>query len=75
MAVYTDVSDDDLEAFLEAYDVGELVSFKGIAEGVENTNFLVITANGTYIRIRGTAELHHRDTFRIGDQIIRLRLD
>jgi homoserine kinase type II len=49
MAVYTDVSDDDLEAFLEAYHVGELVSFKGIAEGVENTNFLVITANGTYI--------------------------
>ncbi|MGD9538473.1 MAG: homoserine kinase [Alphaproteobacteria bacterium] len=49
MAVYTDVSDDDLEAFLEAYDLGELVSFKGIAEGVENTNFLVITASGTYI--------------------------
>ncbi len=49
MAVYTDVSDDDLEVFLEAYDVGELLSFKGIAEGVENSNFLVITANGTYI--------------------------
>ena len=49
MAVYTDVSDDDLEAFLEAYDVGDLLSFKGIAEGVENTNFLVITAGGTYI--------------------------
>lgn len=33
------------------------------------------SANGTYIRIRGAAELHNRDTFRIGDQIIRLRLD
>jgi pSer/pThr/pTyr-binding forkhead associated (FHA) protein len=33
------------------------------------------SANGTYIRIRGSAELHHKDTFRIGDQIIRLRLD
>lgn len=49
MAVYTDVSDDDLEAFLEAYDLGELLSFKGIAEGVENSNFVVITARGTYI--------------------------
>ena len=49
MAVYTDVSDDDLEAFLEAYDLGELLSFKGIAEGVENSNFVVITAGGTYI--------------------------
>lgn len=33
------------------------------------------SANGTYIRIRAAAELHNRDTFRIGDQIIRLRLD
>lgn len=33
------------------------------------------SANGTYIRIRGACELHNRDTFRIGDQIIRLRLD
>ncbi len=49
MAVYTDVSDDDLEAFLEAYDVGELLSCKGIAEGVENSNFVVITARGTFI--------------------------
>jgi pSer/pThr/pTyr-binding forkhead associated (FHA) protein len=33
------------------------------------------SANGTYIRIRGSAQLQHKDTFRIGDQIIRLRLD
>ncbi|HWB79002.1 MAG TPA: FHA domain-containing protein [Nannocystaceae bacterium] len=33
------------------------------------------SANGTYIRVRGSAELHNRDTFRIGDQIIRLRTD
>ena len=33
------------------------------------------SANGTYIRIRGSATLQHKDTFRIGDQIIRLRLD
>jgi homoserine kinase type II len=49
MAVYTEVSDDDLEAFLDSYDLGELSSFKGIAEGVENSNYVVITERGTYI--------------------------
>ena len=41
MAVYTDVSDEALARFLEAYDVGEATAFKGIAEGVENSNYLL----------------------------------
>jgi len=49
MAVYTDVSDDELAAFLEPYAIGPLTSFKGIAEGVENTNYLVHTEAGRYI--------------------------
>ena len=49
MAVYTDVSDDELAAFLEPYAIGPLTSFKGIAEGVENTNYLVHTEGGRYI--------------------------
>ncbi|NQW09610.1 MAG: homoserine kinase [Alphaproteobacteria bacterium] len=49
MAVYTPVSDDELEAFLAAYDIGEVTSFSGIAEGVENSNFLVRTTEGTFI--------------------------
>jgi homoserine kinase type II len=49
MAVYTDVGDADLEAFLSAYDLGSLLSFKGIAEGVENSNFLLRTDRGNYI--------------------------
>lgn len=49
MAVYTEVPDDDLAAFLATYDVGKAVSFKGIAEGVENSNFLLRTDTGTYI--------------------------
>jgi homoserine kinase type II len=49
MAVYTDVDDDALEAFLAGYDIGEPLSFKGIAEGVENSNFLVQTDRGTFI--------------------------
>lgn len=49
MAVYTDVGDADLEEFLNAYDLGALLSFKGIAEGVENSNFLLRTESGSYI--------------------------
>ena len=49
MAVYTEVGDDELEAFLAEYDVGTLDSFKGIAEGVENSNFMVETERGLYI--------------------------
>ncbi|MEA2954390.1 MAG: homoserine kinase type [Alphaproteobacteria bacterium] len=49
MAVYTDVATEDLAAFLAGYDIGELRSYKGIAEGVENSNFLVHTASGNFI--------------------------
>jgi homoserine kinase type II len=49
MAVYTDVSADDLTRFLSVYDTGELLSYKGIAEGVENSNFLVHTGVGNFI--------------------------
>ena len=49
MAVYTHVSAESLVRFLTRYDVGELVSAKGIAEGVENSNYLVDTTAGRYI--------------------------
>jgi homoserine kinase type II len=49
MAVYTDVTGDDLADFLADYDIGELLSYKGIAEGVENSNFLVHTTRGYFI--------------------------
>src|SRR5271157_298171 len=49
MAVYTEVSDDALNAFLDLYDLGDVVSFKGIAEGVENSNFLLRTSRGQFI--------------------------
>ena len=48
MAVYTEVSDSELEAFLAEYDIGEPESFKGIAEGVENSNYLLTTTKGPY---------------------------
>jgi len=49
MAVYTDVAAEELAAFLNAYDLGELLAYKGIAEGVENSNFLLHTSRGYFI--------------------------
>ncbi|MDK9697072.1 MAG: homoserine kinase [Siculibacillus sp.] len=49
MAVYTEVSDEELEAFVAGYDIGTVSSFKGIAEGVENSNYLLRTSRGQYI--------------------------
>ena len=49
MAVYTQVSDEALAAFLAEYDLGAPLSFKGIAEGVENSNYYLETETGRYI--------------------------
>ncbi len=49
MAVYTDVTADDLTEFLSRYEIGALLAYKGIAEGVENSNFLVHTSAGNFI--------------------------
>lgn len=59
MAVYTEVPDDDLAAFLAEYEVGALLSCKGIAEGVQNSNFLIHADAGFYILTlyeKGTVE-------------------
>jgi homoserine kinase type II len=49
MAVYTEIGDDDLDALVAAYDIGRVVSCKGIAEGVENSNYLLVTESGQFI--------------------------
>jgi homoserine kinase type II len=49
MAVYTDVAAEDLQHFLAGYDIGDLLAYKGIAEGVENSNFLLHTSRGYFI--------------------------
>jgi len=49
MAVYTEVGDEELEAFVAEYDLGPVLSCKGIAEGVENTNYLIHTPAGNFI--------------------------
>ncbi|MDP9103305.1 MAG: homoserine kinase, partial [Pseudomonadota bacterium] len=49
MAVYTDISDSELEALLAGYDLGRALSYKGVAEGIENSNFVVETEAGRFI--------------------------
>lgn len=61
MAVYTDVDDAALAEFLLAYDLGPALAFKGIAEGVENSNFLLDTARGRYILTLFEKRVQRRD--------------
>ena len=49
MSVYTNITQEDVELILSDYTLGELVSFEGIAAGIENSNFFVNTANGRYV--------------------------
>ena len=49
MAVYTEITDDELTTFVSDYDIGRIVSLKGIAEGVENSNYLLQTDRTNYI--------------------------
>ena len=49
MAVYTKVTKKELQKFIANYKIGNLLSFHGIKEGVENTNYLLKTETGSYI--------------------------
>ena len=49
MAVYTKLNHAQLERWLEQYDLGELVSFEGIASGIENSNFFMTTSKSRYV--------------------------
>ena len=49
MAVYTEISDDELIHFVDQYEIGQVIACKGIAEGVENTNYLLQTDDGLFI--------------------------
>lgn len=49
MAVYTDIADDDLDRLLAEYDIGRAIACTGIAEGVENSNFMLLTDQGQFI--------------------------
>ncbi|MBX9797601.1 homoserine kinase [Sphingomonas sp.] len=61
MAVYTQVSPQALAAFLARYDCGTLRSAKGIAEGIENSNYLVETSTGRFILTLYEKRVHAGD--------------
>jgi homoserine kinase type II len=61
MAVYTAIDDASLEAFLAAYDIGRAVSLQGITEGVENSNFLLISERGRFILTLYERRVHPAD--------------
>ena len=61
MAVYTEISDSDLEAFVARYDIGAVTGCKGIAEGVENSNFLIVTDFSPFILTLYEKRVHEED--------------
>ncbi len=61
MAVYTDISDEELGAFLAEFDLGQPTAFKGIAEGVSNSNFLLETERGRFILTVYEARTNEKD--------------
>lgn len=61
MAVYTDVSEDELARFVAGYEIGALLAYKGIAEGVENSNFLLHAERGNFILTLYEKRVHAED--------------
>ena len=61
MAVYTDISDEERGEFLAEFDLGQPTAFKGIAEGVSNSNFLLETDRGRFILTVYEARTNEKD--------------
>src|SRR5258708_5128593 len=61
MAVYTEVPDEELSAFVARFGIGELRAAKGIAEGVENSNYFIHTSTGFFILTLYEKRVHEAD--------------
>ena len=49
MAVFTAVSDSDLAQWMRHYELGDVLAFRGIPSGIENSNFFLTTTRGEYV--------------------------
>ena len=49
MSVYTILKNKDVRKILSSYDIGDLKSFRGISEGITNTNYFINTSSGKYV--------------------------
>ena len=49
MAIYTKLSENNLKEFFLKYNLGKLLNYKGIQEGIENTNYFIQTDKGKFI--------------------------
>ena len=61
MAVYTDLNKEQVIEFLTLYKIGKLISFHGITEGIENSNFYLETSKGKYILKIFEKRVDHKD--------------
>lgn len=61
MAVYTEINDEDVAAFAREYDIGRVIACKGIAEGTENTNYLLVTDRAPFILTLYEKRVNERD--------------
>ena len=51
MSVYTNLTAKDVSKLLSKYDIGSLVSYKGISDGITNTNYFLVTSKGKYVSL------------------------
>ena len=61
MAVFTNISREEIEKFLENYSIGYLISYEGIVEGIDNTNYKIITNKDKFILTIFEKRLHFED--------------
>ena len=73
MAVYTILSDQDVEFIREAFGLGAIMTFKGIAEGVQNSNYFLETEDARYILTIYAVSYTHLDVYKRQDVITRHR--
>ncbi|MDA7573268.1 homoserine kinase [Candidatus Pelagibacter sp.] len=61
MAVYTKINDKDISSLSIKFNLGKIIKFQGIKQGIENTNYLLVTKNKKYILTIFEKRAHKKD--------------